>query len=88
MARQIGTALKKVQLRKDLHVVLSKSVIEARAVMGVGDRPSEISEPTPLAEVVPVLEEPSRSIEGTAEKALDRLRSLRHYLPFFGKKRG
>src|SRR5512140_3826651 len=53
MARQIGTALKKVQLRKDLHTVLSKSVIEARAVMGVGDRPSESSEPTPLAEILP-----------------------------------
>ncbi len=92
MARQIGTALKKVQLRKDLHAVLSKSVLEVRAVMGLGDRPSEISEPTPLAEVLPqdlpALEEPARSIEGTAEKALDRLRSLRHYLPFFGKKRG
>ena len=32
MARQIGTVLKKVQLRKDLHSVLAKSVIEARAV--------------------------------------------------------
>ena len=92
MARQIGTALKKVQLRKDLHTVLSKSVIEARAVTGMGDRPSESSEPTPLAEILPQdlppLEEPSRSIEGTAAQALERLRSLRHYLPFFGKKRG
>jgi len=92
MARQVGTALKKVQLRKDLHTVLSKSVIEARAVMGVGERPSEISEPTPLAEILPQdlppLEEPVRSIEGTAAQALERLRSLRHYLPFFGKKRG
>jgi eukaryotic-like serine/threonine-protein kinase len=92
MARQVGTALKKVQLRKDLHTVLSKSVMEARAVMGVGERPSEISEPTPLAEILPQdlppLEEPVRSVEGTAAQALERLRSLRHYLPFFGKKRG
>ena len=74
MARQIGTALKKVQLRKDLHTVLSKSVIEARAVTGMGDRPSESSEPTPLAEILPQdlppLEEPARSIEGTAAQAL------------------
>ena len=26
--------------------------------------------------------------EGAAAQALERLRSLRHYLPFFGKKRG
>jgi eukaryotic-like serine/threonine-protein kinase len=92
MARQVGTALKKVQLRKDLHTVLSRSVIEARAVIGVGERPSEISEPTPLAEILPQdlppLEAPVRPIEGTAAQALERLRSLRHYLPFFGKKRG
>jgi eukaryotic-like serine/threonine-protein kinase len=91
MARQIGTALKKVQLRKDLHTVLSNSVVEARAVIGVGARPGEISEPTPLAEIMaedaPRLE-PARSAEGAAAQALERLRSLRHYLPFFGRKRG
>src|SRR5690606_10010714 len=38
MARQIGTTLKKVQLRKDLHTVLSKSVAEARQGMGLGPR--------------------------------------------------
>jgi serine/threonine-protein kinase len=90
MARQIGTALKKVQLRKDLHTVLSRSVVEARAVIGLGARAGEISEPTPLAEIlpddVPQLEQ-SRS-EGAAAQALERLRSLRHYLPFFGRKRG
>jgi hypothetical protein len=91
MARQIGTALKKVQLRKDLHTVLAKTVVEARAVIGVGARPGEISEPTPLAEIVPddaPRLEPPRTAEGAAAQALDRLRGLRHYLPFFGKKRG
>lgn len=91
MARQIGTALKKVQLRKDLHTVLAKTVVEARAVIGVGARPGEISEPTPLAEIVPddaPRLEPPRIAEGAAAQALDRLRGLRHYLPFFGKKRG
>jgi serine/threonine-protein kinase len=91
MARQIGTALKKVQLRKDLHTVLSRSVVEARAVIPLGARAGEISEPTPLAEIAPDdaprLESP-RPSEGAAAQALERLRSLRHYLPFFGKKRG
>jgi len=91
MARQIGTALKKVQLRKDLHTVLAKTVVEARAVIPLGARPGEISEPTPLAEITvddaPRLE-PQRPPEGAAAQALERLRSLRHYLPFFGRKRG
>jgi serine/threonine-protein kinase len=92
MARQIGTALKKVQLRKDLHTVLSRSVIEARAAVGLGTQTGEVSEATPLAELVsqdaPALEESPRFTEGAAAQALERLRSLRHYLPFFGKKRG
>src|SRR3989440_7244380 len=36
MARQIGTTLKKVQLRKDLHTVLARTVGEARSGMGLG----------------------------------------------------
>jgi hypothetical protein len=92
MARQIGTTLKKVQLRKDLHTVLSRSVIEARSVMDLGARTGEISEATPLAEILPGdgarFEEPVRMPEGAASHAIERLRSLRHYLPFFGKKRG
>jgi len=91
MARQIGTALKKVQLRKDLHTVLSRSVSEARASLGLGGIMGEISDATPLAELMPDeaprLEMP-RPGEGAAAQALERLRSLRHYLPFFGKKRG
>jgi serine/threonine-protein kinase len=92
MARQIGTALKKVHLRKDLHTVLSRSVIEARAAMDLGPRTGEMSEATPLAEILPGdsarFEELPASSEGAAAAALERLRSLRHYLPFFGKKRG
>jgi len=91
MARQIGTALKKVQLRKDLHTVLAKSVVEARAAMGLGARTGEVSEATPLAEIVPEemprLEALPKIAEG-ASQAFERLRGLRHYLPFFGKKRG
>jgi serine/threonine-protein kinase len=91
MARQIGTALKKVQLRKDLHTVLSRSVLEARAVIPPGARAGDSSEPTPLAEIMPddmPRLEPPRTAEGAAAQALERLRSLRHYLPFFGRKRG
>lgn len=89
MARQIGTALKKVQLRKDLHTYLAKSVVEARQTVAHAAPPGEVSEPTPLAELLPdeLSLEPQRS-EGAAAQALERLRSLRHYLPFIGRKRG
>src|SRR5690606_23400662 len=53
MARQVGTALKKVQLRKDLHTVLARSVVEARQAQGIGPRAQEASEATPIAELVP-----------------------------------
>ncbi|MGE0870929.1 MAG: serine/threonine-protein kinase [Kofleriaceae bacterium] len=88
MARQIGTTLKKVQLRKDLHTVLAKSVGEARAEMGLTGRTQELTEATPVAELTP--EELPRLVPlPTAdEKPKDRLRGLRHYLPFFGRKRG
>lgn len=90
MARQIGTALKKVQLRKDLHTVLARSVADARAALGMVPRTGEISDATPIAELAAGdtarLEAP-RPDEGAAAQAFDRLRGLRHYLPFFGKKR-
>jgi serine/threonine-protein kinase len=91
MARQIGTALKKVQLRRDLHSVLSRSVSEARAALGLGGFIAETSDVTPLAELMPDEApriEPAPRGEGAAAQAFERLRSLRHYLPFFGKKRG
>jgi serine/threonine-protein kinase len=71
MARQIGTVLKKVKLRKDLHAVLAKSVHEIRNLSDGPVRP-ERSEATPLPELV---------------VAKDKPRGLRHYLPFFGRKR-
>src|SRR5215510_13199092 len=49
MARQIGTALKKVQLRKDLHTVLARSVADARQGMGLGPRTGDPSSATPVA---------------------------------------
>jgi serine/threonine protein kinase len=90
MARQIGTALKKVQLRKDLHTVLAKSVLDARAAMGTSVRSGEVSEATPIAELLPPGDSSPRlepAPEGVAAQAFERLRSLRHYLPFFGRRR-
>ncbi len=89
MARQIGTTLKKVQLRKDLHTMLSRSVFDARASLGLtGKTQGEVSEATPIAEIsaeetprIDVLPQPH-------EKKPDKPRGLRHYLPFFGRKRG
>ena len=51
MARQIGQALKKVQLRKDLHTVLSRTVTDARQQLGIGaiGDPSSV---TPVGKVV------------------------------------
>jgi hypothetical protein len=95
MARQIGTVLKKVQLRKDLHTVLAKSVIEARAAMGLADR-SDSGAATPIAadslQLGDVEETPRLDRLPTPDEKprplLERARGLRHYLPFFGRKRG
>ena len=78
-ARQIGTALKKVQLRKDLHTALARTVIDARGDMGLGHRTGDPSAITPIAELRP--EEPAA--------IGDRLRGLRHKLPtlFGGRKK-
>ncbi|HEY4178384.1 MAG TPA: serine/threonine-protein kinase [Kofleriaceae bacterium] len=90
MARQIGTALKKVQLRKDLHTVLAKSVAEIRSGMSGPVKALESSEATPIAEIMgevtPRIEMPPIKVE--EEKIPEKPRGLRHYLPFFGRKRG
>ena len=98
MARQIGTALKKVQLRKDLHTVLARSVAEAREAQGIGPRTQEASEATPIAEMMPEMADvvalpgqPKSSGGGMASGVVQgvqgAMRGLRHYLPFFGKKK-
>jgi len=97
MARQIGTTLKKVQLRKDLHTVLARTVEEARAGMGLGPRTSDPSSATPVAQIMqddtprielapkiaPVAQQQAQQSSG----AMDKLRGLRHRLPFFGRKK-
>lgn len=77
-ARQIGTVLKKVQLRKDLHTVLARSVSDVRGAKGLVNRTSDLSALTPVAELRP--DEPPALGE--------RLRGLRHRLPgLFGRKK-
>jgi serine/threonine protein kinase len=90
MARQIGTALKAVKLRRDLHTVLARSVADARQALGIGLRAQEASEATPIAEIMS--EATPRSARVVAlpkpvEGGWERVRGLRHYLPFFGKKK-
>ncbi len=93
MARQIGTTLKKVQLRRDLHTVLARSVVEARTALGITHCVDERSDATPISEIMgdatPRIEMPIPGIkqQGTAAAIFEKARSLRHYLPFFGRKR-
>ena len=90
MARQIGTTLKKVQLRKDLHTILARTVVEARQHLGMDAVTNERSDATPIAEltgdITPRIEMPDELKK--SQPVTDKLRGLRHYLPFFGRKRG
>jgi serine/threonine-protein kinase len=89
MARQIGTTLKKVQLRKDLHTVLARTVQDAREGMGLGPRTGDPSSVTPIAQI---LNDDTGRIELENQKApqgtMGKVLGLRHKLPFFGRKRG
>ncbi len=98
MARQIGTTLKKVQLRKDLHTVLAKTVEEAREGMGLGVLTGDPSSATPVAQMVggddtprivlaPKVMPDSNANTPPSGSTLDMLRGLRHRLPFFGRKK-
>lgn len=76
-ARQIGTVLKRVHLRKDLHAALAKTVVEARAQMGLGARTGDPSAITPLVE-----------LRADGASLGERLRGLRHKLGgVFGRNR-
>jgi serine/threonine-protein kinase len=92
MARQIGTTLKRVQLRKDLHTVLARSVTEAREGMGLGLRTGDPSSATPVQQV---MQDDTARIELTPKVAalapapqgmVGKVLSLRHRLPFFGRR--
>jgi len=83
MARQIGTALKKVSLRKDLHVVLAKSVGDARAAMGLGGRTGDPSTSTPIADLIPdeLSPPPGIAFPPKPPAPSEEKRGLRHRLP-------
>jgi serine/threonine protein kinase len=85
MARQIGTTLKKVQLRKDLHTILSRSVAEARGALGLGAMTGDPSSATPVAEIL--AEETARLDTNGRDKKEDK-RGLRHILPAFLQRLG
>ncbi|HUH04584.1 MAG TPA: serine/threonine-protein kinase [Kofleriaceae bacterium] len=51
MARELGAVLKTVKEHRDLHVALGRSVVEARASMGMGRRTGDPSTTTPIAEL-------------------------------------
>ena len=80
-ARQIGTVLKRVQLRRDLHATLAKTVNDARASLGMAYRTDDVSALTPVAELRPDAAAPAAFGE--------KLRGLRHRLPtiFGGRKK-
>ena len=65
MARALVNVLKQVKERKDHHVALGKTVVEARSAMGLGRRTGEVSTTTPVAE----LEEPAAAAAAGARKA-------------------
>ena len=84
MARQIGTALKKVHLRKDLHTILARTVSEAREQLGIALQ--ESSTVTPIVELTP----PPR-VRRPDTPLPERGLGLLHRLPAllgFGRKRG
>jgi serine/threonine-protein kinase len=85
MARQIGTTLKKVQLRKDLHTILARSVADARGALGLGAMTGDPSSATPVAEIM--AEETGRVVNGNDKKP-DEKRGLRHILPAFLQRLG
>ena len=80
-ARQLTTILKKVQTRKDLHTMLSKTVAEARANLGMGRRTGDPTSATPIADLLGDVTPAPKDAGGDPEK-----RGLRHRLPFFRRR--
>jgi serine/threonine-protein kinase len=76
-ARQLGTALKKSTARKDLHVLVARSVAEARGELEASGRAGDPTTETPIPSVV------GQPIPEEARKG------LWHKLPsLFGRRRG
>jgi len=90
MARQISNMLKKAEARRELNTVLARTVVDARAALGIGPRPEDPSQATPLA-MLPEENKAHQAVAHAEESWLDQtanaMRSLRHYIPFIGKKK-
>ena len=84
----LSTTLKKVQLRKDLHTILARTVIEARQHLGITTVVNERSDATPIAELAGDITPRIEMVPDEAKsQVVEKLRGLKHYLPFFGRKR-
>lgn len=74
MARELGSVLKGVKERRDLHVVLGRSVAQARETLGLGRRTGDPSVLTPIVDL---------SSDFVVEEQRPR-RRLWHRMPFLG----
>lgn len=83
MARDLSAVLKSHRERRDLHVALGRTVLEARAGMGMGRRTGEASTTTPIAELTEIDEHTPP--EGTATSTEEKKAGLWHKLGFWRK---
>jgi len=74
MARQLGIVLKSGRARRDLHELMAREVVDARAHLAIGRRTHDPADNTPVADVESAL----MPVEGDK-------RGLLHWLPFFGR---
>ncbi len=78
MALQLALVLKQHRARRDLHSMLGREVVEARANLDIGRKTHDPADETPIQDVDSALMTPA---EGTVQK-----RGLLHWLPFLGKR--
>jgi serine/threonine-protein kinase len=83
MAQALSVALSRSRARNDLHVMLGRTVIEARASLRLGRRTGEKGAETPIVDVPQQAEIHQRP---DVELPPQRRWGLRHLLPFFGRK--
>ncbi len=82
MGRELSMVIKRAHSKKDLHSLLARSVIEARAEVDVTVRAPDASSVTPIAEVTPqaAAEPPPVTAPPAAADPAQQPRGLRHRL--------